>query len=160
MYVADNYNLDDPSKMPVIQALDEQAGVTTEWEMVKQSNWDTQINLILSDPESWPDVVIASGKMDYEKYGVEQGMLVPLDDLIAEYMPNYTEQINMCETDPTVSLVASDGKTYALGYLVPQNCNTDRFFYLNKVWMNNLGLKTPGNIEELTEVLRAFKSLG
>lgn len=158
LYSKDNSNIMDPDDMDVITAIDEQVGVETEWEVIKETAWDTQINLILADKKDWPDVIISAGKMDYEKYGVDQGMFLPLDDLIAEHMPNYSKQIAESVVDPTTKLVASDGKRYSLGYFVPQNVNTGVQYFINKSWMDALKLETPTNVEELTDVLRAFKT--
>lgn len=158
LYSKDNSNIMDPDDMDIIKAIDEKVGVETEWEVIKETAWNTQINLILADKKDWPDVIISAGKMDYEKYGVDQGMFLPLDDLIAEYMPNYSKQIAESAVDPTLKLIASDGKRYVLGYFVPQNVNTGVQYFINKAWMEALNLEMPKNVEELTEVLRAFKT--
>ena len=73
-------------------------------------------------------------------------------------MPNYTERRDAEADDPTTSLVASDGKVYTVGYLVGQKINTNQHFFINQEWLDALNLETPSNVEELTEVLRAFKT--
>lgn len=83
---------------------------------------------------------------------------MPLDELINQYMPNYTERRDAEADDPTTSLVASDGKVYTVGYLVGQKINTNQHFFINQEWLDALNLETPSNVEELTEVLRAFKT--
>ena len=158
LHCGDTVNMMDPDDMDIITAIDQQVGVETEWEVIKEANWSTQINLILADKKDWPDVIISPAKMDSEKYGVDQGMFLALDDLIAEYMPNYSKQIAESAVDPTIKNIASDGKHYAVGYFVPQNVNTGVQYFVNKTWMEALKLETPTNVEELTEVLRAFKT--
>ena len=107
----------------------------------------------------YPDVIIAPQlNVDDEEYGVTQQLLIPLDDLIEQYMPNYTSRRDAEENDPTISLVASDGKTYSVGELVGQNINTEAHYFINQTWLDTLGLETPTDVESLTEVLRAFKT--
>ena len=147
-----------PEEMPAVQRLDELTGIKTEWEVIKGSDWDTKLNLMFASGE-YPDVIIApNGQVDDEEYGVTQQLLIPMDDLIEQYMPNYTSRRDAEDDDPTVSLVASDGQTYSVGYLVGQNINTNQHYFINQTWLDALGLETPTDVESLTEVLRAFKT--
>ena len=147
-----------PEEMPAIQRLDELTGIKTEWEVIKGSDWETKLNLMFASGE-YPDVIIApNGNVDDEEYGVSQRLLLPLDDLIEKYMPNYTSRRDAEENDPTISLVASDGQIYSVGYLVGQNINSEAHYFINQTWLDALGLQTPTDVESLTEVLRAFKT--
>lgn len=147
-----------PEEMPAVQRLDELTGIKTEWEVIKGADWETKLNLMFASGE-YPDVIIApNGNVDDEEYGVTQQLLIPLDDLIEEYMPNYTSRRDAEESDPTASLVASDGQIYSVGYLVGQNINTNQHYFINQTWLDALGLETPTDMESLTEVLRAFKT--
>lgn len=77
-----------PEEMPAVQRLDELTGIKTEWEVIKGADWETKLNLMFASGE-YPDVIIApNGNVDDEEYGVTQQLLIPLDDLIEEYMPN------------------------------------------------------------------------
>ena len=156
--VRDNDSLTDPSEMPGVKALEEKTGINLEWDVVKGSDWTTKLNLMFVSDE-YPDIIIApNGTVDDEEYGVSQGLLIPLDGLIEENMPNYTTRIAAEDSDPTSGLPASDGQTYSIGYLVGQNINTNQHFFINQTWLDELGLETPTNVDELTEVLRAFKT--
>lgn len=156
--VKDNGTFMDSDDMPVIQNLEEQTGIHTDWEFIKQSEWDTKLSLIFAS-EEYPDIIFApSGNVDDEAFGVDQGILIPLDELIEKYMPIYTERIAAEATDPTVALTASDGQKYSVGFLWAQDISTRSHFFINQGWIDELGLETPKNVEELTEVLRAFKT--
>jgi len=158
--IRDSDSLTNFDEMPGVQRLEELTGIHVEWDVIKGSDWQTKLNLAFVSGE-YPDVIIAvngEGQVDDEEYGVSQGIVIPLDDLIEQYMPNYTERRDAEDDDPTVSLVASDGKTYSVGYLVGQNINTNQHFFINQEWLDALNLETPTNVEELTEVLRAFKT--
>lgn len=147
-----------PEEMPAVQRLDALTGIKTEWEVVKAADWTTKLNLMFASGE-YPDVIIApNGIVDDEEYGVSQQLLIPLDALIDQYMPIYNGRVSAEDDDPTISLVASDGQTYSVGYLVGQNINTENHFFINQTWLDALSLETPTDMESLTEVLRAFKT--
>ncbi len=156
--IRDVDSLIEPNKMPVIQELEEKTGIHIEWEVVKGADWDTRINLMFASGE-YPDVILATiSTLDDEEYGVTQQLVIPVDDLINRYMPTYTERIAAESQNPVAGLVASDGKTYSVGYLVGQNINTNQHFFINQTWLNALGLSMPKSFDELTQVLRAFKT--
>ena len=156
--IRDVDSLADPEEMPALQRLEEETNINLEWEVVKESDWDTKLNLMFASGE-YPDIIIsASSAVDDEEYGVTQGILIPVDELTEKYMPNYTSRIEAESSDPTASLVASDGHKYSVGYLVGQNINTNQHYFINTEWLNALGLEMPSNVDELTEVLRAFKT--
>lgn len=153
----DNFNPVNPSEMATIKELEELTGIKTEWELVKASDWTTKLNLILAS-EEYPDVIMSNfTPMDYEAYGVDQKILIPLDDLIDKYMPNYTERIAMEDVDPTMQLAASDGQTYTIGYMNNSAELMVTQYFINGAWLDKLDLDMPTNLEQLTDVLRAFK---
>ena len=154
--IRDQDTLIDPSEMPTIQAIEELTGINIEWEVVKGSDWETKLNLMFASGDM-PDIIISSqSTVDYEEYGVTQGLLVSLDDYYEQYMPNYTERLANEETDPTISLVASDGNKYCVPFLFAQDINDNCPFFINQTWLDTLGLDMPTNTDELLDTLRAF----
>ena len=133
--------------------LEAKTNIHVEWEVVKDADWKTRLNLMFASGE-YPDVIIR-GEVDVEEYGVTQGILVPLDDLIPQYMPNYYSRLGM--NNVNASIPASDGKTYWIGNLTAQNVNHDGNFFINKAWLDKLDLEVPNTIDELTDVLRKFR---
>ncbi len=156
--IRDVDSLTPTEEMPALVRLEEQTGIHIEWEIIKAADWDTKLNLMFASGE-YPDIIISPNTtVDDEEYGVTQQILIPLEDKIAQYMPTYTERIAGEDSDPTTGLVASDGHTYSIGYLVGQNINTNAHYFINQTWLDNLNLETPTTLEELTDVLRAFKT--
>ena len=158
LMIRDTDTMIAPGEMPSVQRLEELTGIKTEWEVIKGADFPTKLNLMFASGE-YPDVIIApnaNGQVDDEEYGVTQGILLPLDDLIEQYMPTYNERTAMEEDDPTISLVASDGQKYSVGYMVAQNINANQHYFINQDWLDALKLETPTDVESLTEVLRAF----
>ena len=157
MQVRDQDPLTDPEDMPALQRLEELTGIHAEYEFVKASEWDTTLTLRLATGE-YPDVIYHGETIDIEDYCVKQGIFIPLDDLIEEYMPIYAERRDTTAIDVTRNFPASDGKTYGLGYKTGGDYAQGCHYYINEAWIEKLGLKMPTNVEELTEVLRAFKT--
>ena len=131
-----------------------QSGVKAIFNQVKESDWSTKLNLMFASGE-YPDVILRGG-VNTEMYGVDQGILLPLDDYIEMYMPVYSERLAQ---DPqlAMSLRSSDGKMYQIGWIVPQNINSASHLFINTNWLENLGLEMPTTIDEFTAVLRAFR---
>ena len=93
--------------------------------------------------------------LDTEEYGVTQHLLVPLEDYLEDCMPNYFSRLNLDGAGDAIP--SSDGHSYYIGFLLAQNINTDGHFFINQTWLDRLGLDIPTTIQELTEVLRAFR---
>lgn len=138
------------------QELEKKTGIHVEFQEIKGADWTTQLNLMFVSG-SYADVIIRPASMDVEEYGVAQKILLPLDDLIPKYMPVYAERLKMADSNAYV-IPASDGKTYYVGYLMAQNVNHQGNWFINKSWLEKVGMPVPTTIAELTEVLRAFKT--
>lgn len=151
-YVLENQQVDFEN-LWFYKELEERTGIHVDWELVKDGDWKTRLNLMFAS-SNWPDVIIR-GDVDVEEYGVTQEILVPLDDYLKDSMPNYYSRLFMNSAD--ASIPASDGKMYYIGNLTAQNINHDGNHYINKSWLDKLGLGIPETIDELTNVLRAFR---
>jgi putative aldouronate transport system substrate-binding protein len=151
-YDLDNQQTDFPN-LWFYKELEKETGVKVVWDLVKGANWQTQVNLRFAAMDL-PDL-IRTGSIDVEEYGVNQKLLVPLDDYLKDNMPNYYSRLFM--NDANKSMIASDGKMYYIGGLIAQNVNHQGNHYINKTWLDKLGLAIPKTIDELTNVLIAFR---
>lgn len=131
-----------------------QTGVHANFNQIKGGDWSTKLNLMLAAGE-YPDIILR-GSINLEMYGVDQEILLPLDEYIDQYMPNYKALLD-ADPDLARSLRSSDGKMYQIGWLIPQNICTDSHLFINKTWLDNLGLEVPTTIEEYEQVLIAFR---
>jgi ABC-type sugar transport system, periplasmic component len=134
--------------------LEKKTGIHIEFEPVKDGDWKLKRNFMYADG-NYPDIILR-GDPDAEEYGVQQGVLIPLEDLIPQYMPNYYSRLNM--NNANAAIPSSDGHTYYIGNLTAQNVNHEANFFINKAWLDALNLEVPTTVEELTEVLRKFKT--
>ncbi|MFS6554331.1 hypothetical protein VPJ68_02290, partial [Parabacteroides distasonis] len=85
------------------------------------------------------------------------GILIPLNDLIAEHAPNIQA---LFKKYPALEAMctSSDGNIYALaGWWGDINDYVPDYLYIRQDWLDNLGLEMPHTIDELYDVLTAFK---
>ena len=152
-YELENQTLDFDN-MWFFQQIEEQTGVHVDFDVVKHSDWTNRVNLMFASGR-YHDLILR-GSLDVEDYGVTQHVILPLDDYLEEYMPTYFSRLPIDNAGRT--LPSSDGKMYYVGFLLSQGINTNGHFFINKTWLDKLGLSVPTTTEELTEVLRAFKN--
>ncbi len=117
------------------------------------SNEDEAFNLMISSGKL-PDIISFGRGSDLEKLGRDGG-LIPLNDLIAEYAPHIQE---MLDADPAFRQVATslDGNIYT----IPKNFElvSAEFYWVRQDWLDILGLEVPTTVDELYEVLTAFRN--
>ncbi len=104
--------------------------------------------------QSLPDVVGGDGlKEDFNKFGM-QGKLIPLNTLIDRYAPNIKRVLTQ---KPLVraSITAPDGNIYYIPY-IPSGI-AGRGYFIRQDWLDTLGLAAPTNVDELHDVLVAFR---
>lgn len=126
--------------------------ITTEF---APSDAQEKMNLLMSSGE-YTDIIFKSGKIDYEQYGMD-GIIIPLEGMIRDYMPNLSAILD--ERDAWGAITAPDGHIYSLpsiSHALPRS-DGGMFWWINKSWLDKLGLEEPDTIEELYTVLKAFK---
>ncbi|WP_308530601.1 extracellular solute-binding protein [uncultured Paenibacillus sp.] len=94
---------------------------------------------------------------DVLKYG-QQGVLIPLNDLIDKYGPNIKKAM---EESPEMKALytAPDGNIYGLGaYTECFHCSYPNKMWVNTEWLKKLNLEEPKTTEEFKAMLQAFKT--
>ncbi len=137
------------------QEYEKKTGVPITWQEMKDVN--EKKNLILSE-EKLPDAFyqIYWTPDELVKYG-GQGLFQPIEDLIPEHAPNFQK---LMDENPQIrkSITAPDGHIYFLPELSldPEIAGLTFRYYINKKWLDELGLDKPRTTEELKEVLTEF----
>lgn len=145
-----SYTLPDTLAM---QEAMSRANINITFDSVLSADLTEKRNLMLASGE-YPDMLFKSGigMGDLTKYG-GQGILIPLEDLIHEYMPNLTAKLD--EIDGWQYLTSPDGHIYSIPEISARG--EINLFWLNKKWLDNLSLEEPKSMDDLYEVLKAFK---
>src|SRR5699024_5042991 len=83
---------DDWNDVLIYNEYEDMTNIDINWQMVPFDSMEEKRNLALSGGEL-PDAFHSAGMptQDLIKYGQEQGILIPLNDLIDEYAPNFKQ---------------------------------------------------------------------
>ena len=150
----------DPDEMLLFKEMEDITNVHLDFVKVPEAEWNEKLNLLLGAGVDLPDAIYSAYAMtidDLVNYG-SQGILIPLNDYIEQYMPNLTRMLTE-HPEIRAAITAPDGNIYGLPYVmqdgvtgqIPSN------MFINKAWLDKLGLEIPRTIDELEAALTAFK---
>ncbi|MCM2677967.1 extracellular solute-binding protein [Alkalicoccobacillus plakortidis] len=148
--------------MPTLQEYSEMTNIEFDYTTPPMSDFSTRLNLSFASGDV-ADIIYGAGtgnltpgmEVDYGK----QGILIPLEELIAEYAPNIQ---SLLDENPDIarSITTVDGHIYSLpvinqhphsGWSVPM--------WYNGAWLDALGVEeVPKTTDELYELLVRFKN--
>jgi putative aldouronate transport system substrate-binding protein len=139
------------------KGMEADTNIQFEYTTLPSSSYSERKNLAFASNEL-PDVFFNGGlsSNDEVNYG-SQGMLIPLEQLIADYAPTLTK---LFEDYPEIrqSITAPDGHIYALPQIADHP--RDRFprLFVNGEWLNNLNIsQLPSTVDELYDMLVKFR---
>jgi len=148
----------DFSQMTFLKEMEENTNIHLEVEAVPQGSYPEKKNLKLASgdlPDVFAGLAVITAS-DIVKYGSE-GIFLPLEDLIEEWAPNLSA-LKKKYPDLFMTSTAPDGHIYALPRVEQRGVNAVMGnFFINKKWLDNLGLEVPDTFEEYFTVLKAFK---
>lgn len=137
---------------------EEKTNIKVNYEQVPEESFTEKKNLMLATG-NLPDAFMMGGftKADEVTYG-QQGIIIPLNDLIEKY-GYYTKQVFEQQEQLPAAITAPDGNIYSLPRINEcYHCMYPGKAWINQDWLDKLGLKYPETTDELIEVLRAFKT--
>ena len=148
--------------------LEEQTGCDLEFIYFASgaSEWRSQVNAMIAAGEPLPDFMYGFGWNEDERYTYGQdGYLKDmkpylLGDQCAEWREWVASQYGENYLEENLKYIESpDGAIYTFPYMSFSNNSGNPYTaYINKQWLDNLGLEMPTNWDELMDVLRAFKT--
>lgn len=181
---ADNDNLNEPGTFPICKEkesfsimvpqggtsdvaesfnnldYEEKTNVHIDWISVPQDSWKEKVSVTLAGGD-YPDVIAGMNTYNIEASDealyAAQGILIPLNDLIDQYAPNFKA---LMDADPTIKklIAQDDGNIYSMPLIAQcYHCNYSQKMYINSQWLENLGLEMPTTLDEYYNVLKAFK---
>jgi putative aldouronate transport system substrate-binding protein len=136
---------------------EELTNVHIEWEDVPTDNLAERTNLVMASNDLPDMFYMTSFSMnDIATYGAG-GSFIKLNDLIERNNPHLKA---VMEKWPVVkqAMTMPDGSIYSLPYIQPDPLDASCRYYINKNWLERLGLAVPRTTDELTEVMRQFKA--
>lgn len=155
---------EDPNNRTIFKRLEEDTNVHVEWTAISSDQWADKITLNMSNANTLTDFVFSAGFSDNDliRYA-DQGVIVPVEEYIDEYMPNlkavfdaHPEYRTMCEDE--------DGHIWALPWIEQLGSEKtaiqtvgNNMPFINQKWLDFLGLETPTTVDEFEQVLLAFK---
>jgi len=140
----------DLLKDPTIAYMAEKSGVIPNITYLSNSNYADQLRLKFAASE-FPDVYMGFGLTQGDG-AVENGLVLPLNDLIEEHGPNLKANIPQYAWDA----VTINGEIMAIPE--PSNTPSSRLFFVRKDWMDAVGItKAPETSDELLAMFRAFR---
>ena len=148
--------------------LEEASGAKLEFQFFSSSGSEAkqQLTLMCNAKEKLPDVIVGFndiGHYSANQFG-EDGFFIDLTDLIDKYAVNYKEQLAKLPKDrqeyiKTKGTNTITGETYGMPRVMPEAIDyRQSLMYINKTWLDNVGLAVPTTIAELENVLKAFKT--
>lgn len=141
---------------PFIAKAEADTGIHIDWIPILESNASEQVTAMLAGGDM-PDIFI--GLIGDSILVQNARLFVPLNDMLDKYAPNVIQLYKKNSLEWESFLKMPDGKIYSLmgGYYTSYLHLTDSVQWINKTWLDKVGMKMPTTIDELYEVLKAFK---
>lgn len=152
----------DPNEKLIFERLQEKSGVQIEWKNYS-SDYIEKRNLDISSGDL-PDAMWNAGASDYDLLSwADDGVIIPLEDLINEHMPNFKKVLDE-NPEYLAMITAPDGHIYSLPWIEELGQGKESIHTVNDMpwinvdWLEALDLEMPETTDELMTVLEAFKT--
>jgi putative aldouronate transport system substrate-binding protein len=126
---------------------------------VEQYSNRAEIKNLMFGTGELPDLILnmAVNTREIVNYGVEEEMLLKIDEYMEEYMPNLYA-IYQKHPEYQKNMLAPDGHQYSLGNLGDKiNYSKLSRVFINQTWLKEANLETPKTLDEFIDMLRVFK---
>lgn len=147
----------DAENMWFFKWIKEKTNIEFEVTRIDESAWIEQKNILFASG-NLPDIFLHSTFTadDISKFGQVGKQFIPLNDLIDAYAPNIKK---VFEEKPEVraAVTSPDGNIYSLPSVFEyQSYNFPRT-WIHSSWLEQLNLEEPETLDDLYNVLKAFK---
>ncbi|WP_217592019.1 ABC transporter substrate-binding protein [Cohnella sp. GbtcB17] len=152
----------DPNEKLIFKRMEEKTGIHINWTNYTNDVFAEKRNLALATGDL-PDAIFDAGLGDYDLLKLaKDGTIIPLDDIIKN-MPNLNKVLEAAPQYKAM-MTAPDGHIYSLPWIEELGSGKESIHsvndipWINKGWLDKLGLQMPTTTEELKKVLIAFKT--
>ncbi len=142
--------------------VEDMTGMTFKFTSPSDSDVQVTRNTMMTSLE-YPEILMTApaaplSASEQLLYG-QQGILLPLNDLIDEHMPNLKA---ILEDEPHIlqNFIMEDGNIYSLPQIAyTVHSSVPMRMWINQEWLDNLGLPLPTTTDEFYDTLVAFRDL-
>ncbi len=153
----------NPNNRTIFKRLQEATNVEIDWMAIQSDQWGDKIALNMANPNLLTDFVFSADFSDndllrYANYGA----IIPLEEYIDAYMPNLKA---VFEKYPEYKKMSTDtnGHIWALPWIEQLGSEktaiqtVSEMSFINKKWLDFLGLEIPETVDEFEQTLLVFK---
>ncbi len=153
----------NPNNRTIFKRLQEATNVEIDWMAIQSDQWGDKIALNMANPNLLTDFVFSADFSDndllrYANYGA----IIPVEEYIDAYMPNLR---SIFEKYPEYKKMSTDvnGHIWALPWIEQLGSEktaiqtVSEMSFINKKWLDFLGLEIPKTVDEFEQTLMAFK---
>jgi len=167
--VPQNANVTNYDDNGFTKYIEEELGIDIEFVYFSSgvADYQKQITLMCSSEEKLPDVLWGFYGMDrytVNEFG-EDGYFQDLTELLETKAPNYQKAMAKLDKDMQKNIKSRgtstiDGGFYGMPLVTACEVidTMQNILYINKDWLNKVGMSAPKNVDELYNVLKAFKT--
>ncbi len=153
----------EPNNRTIFKRLQQETNVEIEWMAIQADQWGDKIALNMSNPNLLTDFVFTANFSDsdllrYANYGA----IIPLEEYIDAYMPNLSAVFEKYPEYRKMS-TSVDGHIWALPWIEQLGSEKTAIqtvgdmSFINKKWLDFLGLEMPETVDEFEQTLLAFR---
>ncbi|UUZ85261.1 extracellular solute-binding protein [Paenibacillus sp. P26] len=142
---------------PFFKSVEEKTNVHVDWQMNDANGFKEKKNLMFASGDL-PDAFYGHYILETDevvKYGY-QGLFIPLEGLIDKYAPNFKKILDE-NPDYKKDLTAPDGHIYSPPTVDDTYPKSKDALFINKKWLDKLGMPPPTTPDEFYKTLKAFK---
>ena len=161
VFASQAVNIIDFNTNEFTQFMEELTGIDLEFETAPQDSAKEKVNLIMTGGDM-PDIFLVgnSGAVpDETRFGVEEGYLIDLTDLIETQMPNFKK---ILDETPGLrgQITATDGKIYSLPfYNEAYHVTLSQKMWVNTALLDEMGEEAPKTTDEFYELCKKYKEM-
>jgi putative aldouronate transport system substrate-binding protein len=149
----------DWNNMPIFKKVSQDTNVTVVFNNNLDSVLAEKLNLLFATSASeLPEMIIRSRPTDIQiNQWAQNGLIIDLAPYLNDYAPNLTKLMN---ENPSIrkAITSPDGKIYSMPNINRIFSLRQNVVWINKQWLDKLGLPVPKTTDELFNTLMAFKT--
>ena len=140
------------------QEMEKRTGVKTEFTLVNAEMAAEQFNLMVATGD-YCDLMhdVDTNYVGGLDTAWEEGVIIPIDELIDTWMPNYKAALMSNEVF-LQDLTSNEGNLYQISILHPEASLPDYGLLIRQDWLDKLSMDRPQTYDQYYDVLTAFKN--